>query len=145
MMKNILVATDFSQDADRALEAAIELAQQAEGRVTLLHVQPMGSYMLPPPLDVVTIPADDTQLAAADQALAARAARVRDARVPVEQRALLGASHEGIIEAAKSMGADLIVIGSHGAGALATALIGSVASRVIRHAPCPVLVIPHGT
>ena len=145
MMKKILVATDFSPGADRALDEAIELARQADGHIELIHVLQAGSFVLPPPLDIVALPLENGEIAHDDVALAERARRVSRAGVTVHTRVEAGAPHEEIVKAAKEMGAELLVVGSHGKSALSEILVGSVAARLIRHAPCPVLVVPTPT
>jgi nucleotide-binding universal stress UspA family protein len=142
MSTHILVATDFSSDADGALNAAIEVARRDGGRIELLHVFPSGSIVLPPPLDVLTLPPGKANLAFIDEGLALRAARVRDVGVPVETHVRNGAPAQEIVAAARELHVDLIVVGSHGTSGVADILIGSVAARVVRHAPCPILVIP---
>lgn len=142
-MSTILVANDFSPDADRALDRAVAMAKQSGQAIEIAHVHATGSYVLPPPLDLLTMPTSERVLAHIEDALAERAARVRQAGVEVETRMLVGVAHEAIIARAEEIGAELIVIGSRGAGPLAHVLDASVAERVVRHAPCPVLVVPH--
>lgn len=142
MMNNILVATDFSASADRALDAAIELARRDGGRIELMHVLESGTFVLPPPLDIVTVPLGSREITRHEHALVERAGRVSSAGLAVNTRIESGVAAQEIVKTAKDVGADLIVVGSHGAGFLATVLVGSVAARVIRHAPCPVLVVP---
>jgi universal stress protein A len=63
----------------------------------------------------------------------------------IEKQFVTGTPFVEIVAAAKRHDSDLIVIGTHGRGALAHALIGSVAERVVRKAPCPVLTVRSGT
>ena len=67
--------------------------------------------------------------------------RGRRDRIPTSFLIWEGDPAESIVEAARSEGADVIVVGSHGRGAIGRALIGSVSDQVVRHAPCPVLVV----
>ena len=59
--------------------------------------------------------------------------------VPVEPTLIEGAAGDALVSAAK--GADLVVVGSHGRGGLASALLGSVSGHVVRNAPCPVVIV----
>jgi nucleotide-binding universal stress UspA family protein len=142
-MATILVANDFSPDADRALDTAIVMAKRAGQAIEIAHVHASGSYLLPPPLELLTLPTSERVLAHIEAALSERADHVRQAGVEVETQMLVGVAHEAIVGRAEEIGAELIVIGSRGAGALAHVLDASVAERVVRHAPCPVLVVPH--
>src|SRR2546423_1484351 len=67
--------------------------------------------------------------------------RARAAGVAADRRTAFGATHTEICDAAEAIGADLIVIGTHGRGGLSHALLGSVAEKVVRKAPCPVLTV----
>jgi len=67
------------------------------------------------------------------------------AGVPFEQHALTGFAPERIVEFARSVNATAIVMGTHGRGAFLDAIVGSVAGRVIAHAPCPVILVKAGT
>jgi len=142
MMKTIVVATDFSADADGALNAAIDTALRDVSHIEIVHVAQPGTYVLPPPFDIVSLPVGDKEMTYVSDALEERARRARNAHVSVRTQLRTGSAHDQIIQAARETSAALIVVGSHGAGALASALVGSVAARIIRHAPCPVLVIP---
>jgi nucleotide-binding universal stress UspA family protein len=143
MMKKILVATDFSADADRALTVAIELAERNDGQIELVHASQPGDYALPPPFDIVSLGPDTRALQHAESALASRAALVRKAGVVVSTHLLTSPAQEGIVALALEGKADLVVVGSHGHTGLAHVLLGSIAERIVRHAPCPILVVPH--
>jgi nucleotide-binding universal stress UspA family protein len=143
MAKTTLVANDFSADADNALAVAIDMAKRAGHAIEIVHVNAGGSYVLPPPLDLLNLPLSDRVLAHIEDNLEARAAQVRAAGVEVETRMLGGIVHDAIISRAQEIGAELVVVGSRGASALEHVLLGSVAERVVRHAVCPVLVVPY--
>ena len=68
--------------------------------------------------------------------------RVKSAGVSVETTTLSGRAAPEIVAHAKKTGADLIVMGTHGRSGFQHAILGSVAERVLRHSPCPVLVVP---
>ena len=76
------------------------------------------------------------------QELASRAQReLRDAGLAAQTRVLQGDPREWLVDVARSDGADLVVLGSHGRTGLAKLLLGSVAAHVVSHAPCSVMVI----
>ena len=139
---HILVPADFSPASDAALAWARDLAQQYAARVSLLHVvtDPRAVGMWTPE---VYVPAN-----AETQERLLREARERLERaLPADERsrfavtidARLGDVAENILETARAQHVDLIVMGTHGRHGLAHLLLGSVAERVLRDAPCPVL------
>ena len=142
-MKTLLVATDFSPDADRALATAVTLAKSLGAGLELCHVESGGAYVLPPPLDIVSLPPDSDHIDHSQRGLAERAERLRAEGLSVETKLLTGAPGEELVNRAAELGADMIVLGSRGLGALAHVVLGSVTDRVVRHAACPVLVVPH--
>jgi len=142
MFKKIVVASDFSANADRALKMATELARRDQGELHVVHACRAGSYALPPPLDLVSpMPAVAT-FEHIEDALKVRADRARSEGLPVTTASLVGSPEETIVDYARQAGADLLVIGTSGLGAVAHALLGSVAEKILRQAPCPVLVVP---
>jgi len=142
--KNVLLATDFSEDADGALRGAVDLlGPWTEGaRVTLLHSLEIpvdwtflvGVEVPPPALREEM----DRQIRAK---LEERAATLRAAGFEVETRQALGDPAEAIVGAAEELHTDLIVLGTHGQGALERVFLGSTAVRTVQHAPCPVFAV----
>jgi nucleotide-binding universal stress UspA family protein len=137
----ILVPVDFSPQSDAALEYAIDLARRLDGRIVLAHVFSVPAFAFPdasipmPAQTVVEVQnASRTQLAKLEE-------RVRQAGVGVSSCLLEGAPFVEIVRAARGEQADLIVMGTHGRSGLRHALLGSVAEKVVRKAPCPVLVV----
>jgi len=140
--RRLLVPTDFSETADRALAVAIDMARALPARVVLLHVH-SPLMLLPPPIDMVSLDAVFPKaLQKMEEALEARAVRVRDAGLECDLALIEGAPHVEIVNKAQQEKAELIVIGTHGRGGLASAILGSVTERVIHRATCPVLVVP---
>lgn len=135
--QHILVPMDFSPDAERALDSAIGLAQQFQARMTLLHV-----IYLPEAADVNLGAYLKKVQSEMEQEMAACQKRAEDAGVAVDAVVVHGVPSPKIVETAEDQRADLIVMGTHGRTGLQHLLIGSVAERVIRLAPCPVMVIP---
>ena len=142
-LKLILVPTDFSESSELALRAAVRLAQTFHAAIEVFHVDVDPSLMLPPPLDAISIPVlFDHVLAETAERLDRIAGEVRKAGVTCTSFDQLGRSHAAIVERARLVSAGLIVIGSHGRHGLTRALLGSVAEKVVQHAPCAVLVVP---
>jgi nucleotide-binding universal stress UspA family protein len=137
--KKILVATDFSSGSDEALDHAIDLAKQTGASLDVVYVlEPIAQEL---PLGLT--PSDGAaQLATIDRELVTRAARAVNAGLPCRTSMVEGSAATEIVQRARDLAADLIVIGTHGRRGLAHALLGSVAERVVQRAPCPVLTVP---
>jgi universal stress protein A len=140
----ILVPIDFSGKSRQALELAVPLAERFGGRVFLVHVVP-----LPVVSTWEVIPGGKHYLAM-DMSRAVEAAQTKLAalaagRVPAAVRGRTvvrqGNAYFEITEAARKLRVDLIVISTHGYTGMRRMLIGSVAERVVRHAPCAVLTV----
>lgn len=136
--RSILCAMDFSPSASRALEYALALAREGEGRLILVHVLESVPVAAVPALAAFDAPT--YRRALEDDArerlrklpkVAGRWQKVEDVRT--------GKAHDEILLAAEEHGADLIALGVHGHGALERALFGSTAYHVARRAACPVL------
>ena len=143
-MKTFLVPVDFSAVTEKVIEAALAQARAFRGRVVLLHVvQPPvstgGEYALP--VEIVE-EAVNTNKRTALQKLDGRLEAFRAAAVECSVATVVGAPDRAIIEEAGKIGADCIIMGSHGHGRLYDFLVGSTASGVMKRARCAVLVIP---
>lgn len=142
-MKTILIAVDFSDQTERVLSAACDLATRAdEVRLIVLAVTPLQS--LSPEVFGVAQFTNTTLLGDeyAAEALRGIAARLRADGFTVLTHHLVGDPGPAIVECATGHHCDYIVMGSHGHGAVRHALMGSVTLAVINHARCPVLIIP---
>jgi nucleotide-binding universal stress UspA family protein len=138
--QHILVPTDFSEYADYALDYAIELAKTFQARLTVLYVFHLSSLALgeaPPTVLADTLEAMETH---AQQRTQMALAHVQEAGLQADSAIVEGIPFQVIIETAESRDVDLIVMGTHGRTGLTHALMGSVAEKVVRLAPCPVLV-----
>lgn len=137
--EKVLIAVDEDPTAAHATEVGMELAQSLRGQVALVHAIDPSSIFAPEG----GIPADELALTAERDGRRLMADFC--ARLPAGTNALQfmtrGQAGPEIAKAAKEWGADLIVIGSHGRRGITRALVGSVAEAVMRHAPCPVLVV----
>jgi nucleotide-binding universal stress UspA family protein len=138
-MKQILIATDGSPAAHEAVDVGLELAQEQGADVTLIHVTPVeeirggrgGAHALTHREEI-----DESETALRDAADAADAAGVS-----YELEQFSGETVETIVALADSKNADLIVHGSRGRNAVASALLGSVSHGVLRQAARPVLIV----
>jgi nucleotide-binding universal stress UspA family protein len=138
--QRFLVPIDFSDYANQALDYAINLAGKLEARLTLLHViqsVPLGGVDMG-----VTLPYTYLQDLEAEimQSMQSHLARVTAAGLEGEIVVVHGVPFHEIVETAKMHKVDLIVMGTHGHTGLQHILLGSVAEKVVRLAPCPVLV-----
>ena len=140
LAQHILVPFDFSPYADHALAYAIALAQILQARLTLLHVKDTMSWGVAQA--EATIPASVWQQLEASLAegMEEPLARVHEVGLHGETMIAEGVPFQTIIETARDQGVDLIVMGTHGRTGLTHVLMGSVAEKVVRLAPCPVLV-----
>ncbi|MFY9308217.1 MAG: universal stress protein [Bacteroidia bacterium] len=137
-MKTILVPTDFSDAATNAAEYAAHLAKDMNANIILFH-----TYHFPTPVSevpVMVISPDELQ-EENETLLKEYAARLeKKTGVRADYRAKIGLAADEIIQ--EGVAADLIVMGMRGAGKLSEALIGSIATSVLRKSQVPVLVIP---
>jgi nucleotide-binding universal stress UspA family protein len=138
----ILVATDFSRAANRALDEAIALARALDARIEVLHVHRILTSPLPPAMEIAQVGPSPKAVAEAEAALADQVARVRGAGIACEGESRFGQLWEEITNRAIEISARFIAIGSHGHGAIRHAFVGSTAEGVLQHAPCPVLMVP---
>ena len=145
-LKNILVATDFSEPSDVALSYGRELATRFDATLHVLHV--VQNFLFAT-YGIETAAAMGPQILQGmqDDALRRLQAVVVDSdnsgpRITSAVR-VGGSPALEIVEYAKTSDIGLIVMGTHGRGALAHFVMGSVAERVVRLAPCPVLTVRH--
>jgi len=142
-MKTILVPVDFSDVTPRVTEQAETLARTFGARLVLLHVsEPEPDFVgfEPGPVSVRSSVAQDFRKER--QQLDTLRTNVAKDGVEVLALHIQGPLVEKILDEADAQSADLIVIGSHGHGALFELLVGSITSGVLRGAHCPVLVVP---
>jgi nucleotide-binding universal stress UspA family protein len=138
----ILAPTDFSELSTQGLKSALELAKSFGARLALLHV------VEPPPYPVEGImPSysgatllDDLERQASNE-LAQTLPETQVSGVEVTRRVVVGIPYRKIVEVAEEDKADLIVMTTHGRTGLSHLVMGSVAERIVRTAPCPVLTI----
>ena len=140
--KKILCPVDFSDASRSALEVASELARRFDGEVTVFHAYPLPGYTLP---EGTVLPASGMlqELAEQTDALLARwkVEALADGAPRVSTGKAVGEPAAEIVAAAEDGNYDAIVVGTHGRTGLAHVLLGSVAERVVRRAPMPVITV----
>lgn len=140
----VLCPMDFSPAALQALGFALDLARQADGRVTLVHAIEWLVEEESRQLAHFNVPEARRQLIDMTQdrlkALVADESRTWSA---IDEQVVVGRAHREILRVAADVGPDLIVMGTQGRGGLGLALFGSTTHEVVRAAPCPVLTV-HG-
>jgi nucleotide-binding universal stress UspA family protein len=138
----ILLATDGSEEAQRAATAAADLAQKTDSELHVLTVGPdLPLYELPEhPAEFEDVLRENRRRA--KEVLEQQARRIEESGGTVKETHLLeGRADEEIVALAEEIGAGLIVMGSRGHGRLRRTLLGSVSEAVVRHAHCPVTVV----
>lgn len=142
--RQILLATDFSETARGAADHAVGLAEAAGATLHLLHVVEEIGYW--EGFDLKRFPTDEVYEELRESARIALediVERTAERDVACQVHVREGKPFLEIIRAAKKIPADLIVVGSHGQTGLAETLFGSTADKVVRKAPCAVLVVRH--
>jgi nucleotide-binding universal stress UspA family protein len=144
-LKNVLVATDFSEPSDAALAYGRELARAFGSTLHVLHVVENLAARAAADAYPMMLPEMQREIEDAAwkrlEAMLTSADRKNLGATPAVRTGMSPAA--GIVEYAREKQIDLIVMGTHGRGAVAHLLMGSVAERVVRTAPCPVLTVRH--
>ena len=144
MFGSIVVGTDGSETAQKAVEQAVDLANKIGAAVHVVSAyEPVSGQRLrderkqvTPDLEWAVNPREDV-----DSTLEDAAAVARDAGVPVETYARQGDAADAILDVAEERGADLVIVGNKGMTGAKRFLLGSVPNKVSHHAPCSVLII----
>ena len=145
-IRKVICPVDFSPNSDHALRYAVAMTETHGAELVLLHVMEMPDYALPEGTLAVGVTAVDLVReleAGCRRQLDELAQSVRTDVVRVTTLLATGVPFIEIVRAARDQGADLIVMGTHGRTGLAHMMIGSVAEKVVRKAPCPVLTVKH--
>lgn len=140
-IKTVLVPTDFSEDADRALDTVLHLFPAPQGTIKLVLVH---AYHLP--VEYTAYGPIPTSVHYLEDVAGEAAARLKEVAKGYEREGLTveavtreGFAPDVIVQEAEAHGADLIAMGTHGRSGLAHLLLGSTAQRVVQKAPCPVM------
>jgi nucleotide-binding universal stress UspA family protein len=143
-LRRILVPLDFSDCSLHALDYALALAELFAAKLILLHVVEPAVYAENYLFAAPAMNETDQKLVEGGRERLAELSRKRiDHRADAETLVRMGHAHSEIPDTAKAVGADMIVLGTHGYTGLKHVLLGSTAERVVRHAPCPVLTVRH--
>lgn len=138
--KHILVPTDFSPSSSRAIELAIEMATQFDSELTLLHVWELPSY----PYMGLMIGAGEITSNVEKAATECLATKLKDvqSRLPRAKSMLrMGLPWQQIVDTLEESKSDLLIMGTHGRRGLEHLIMGSVAEKVVRLSPVPVLTV----
>ena len=140
-LKAILVPIDFSDCSKKALRYAVPLAKQFGATITLLHVVHVN-YAAGPEFGVIDFPLMEADLRkSAEKQLGQLAATEIQQQAAAQTLVRIGQEMVEIVDCAKRLESDLIIISTHGRTGLKHVFMGSVAENVVRLAPCPVLVV----
>ncbi len=143
-IRRILHPTDFSRASAQALAKSIEFAKENDAELLILHViTPITPYLAE---NSYVSPGLYTQMEEsanqeAESAMSALMAKAKKAKVEAKSLLVKGIPHEQIVRVAKSRKVNLIIIGTHGRTGISKFFMGSVASRVVAMARCPVLTV----
>ncbi len=140
VLKRILIPIDFSKVSLAALRYAVPFAERFGAALYLIHVVEPAPFMSG--IKEVPIALSDREVA--EKALAELTSLAhRVVKPPVLAKPLVrtGKAHHEIVQAARELRIDLVILTTHGYTGLKHTLLGSTAERVVQHAPCPVLVV----
>lgn len=140
-LKKILVPTDFSGPSQSALRYALRFAKEFGAQITLLHVLEKTAIGAGPDIPGRMGYSEEQQTIAAKSLQALAASMKAAGAADLNSSSCRGVAADEIIERAKELETDLILIGTHGYKGWRKALLGSTAQKVVRDAHCPVLVV----
>src|SRR4029453_3401945 len=143
--RTVVCAVDFSETSQDAVAVARDIAEGAGAHLHLLHVV-LDPLQLPWSVETVAIDFAEwlrNGIRRAGEGLSKLAASLPPDSPPATQAVVVGRPPAEIVRYAEGHAADVIVMGTHGYGAVKRFLLGSVADQVLRQATCPVLVVPH--
>lgn len=138
-IRTILVPTDFSEGSQAAIEYARMMAKAFGARIIVMHVIESVTYLMTESLQWVDV--YSRVQTAVEPVLAELVDELEQRGVAASSRLVQGAADEDIVAEARKAGVDLIIMGTHGRRGMRHLLTGSVAERVVRTAPCPVLTV----
>lgn len=141
--RKILYATDYSKASNRAFEEAIRIAKQNNAELLVLHVLEPIPYAAGEEFGGAELymRLEDATKREAQNSMAKLMSRLQKNKLKAKSLLLRGSAYDQIVKAAKSNRADMIVIGTHGRTGLSKLFMGSVATKVVSTATCPVLTV----
>ncbi len=138
-IRRVLVPVDFSDHSQNALRYAVAFASQFGAELILVHIVEQmvypGDWMYPP------LASSDFATEKREQILERLKQLSAGVGVKARQIVRLGRAWQEVVEIAKEQKADILIIATHGYTGLKHVLLGSVAEKIVRHAPCPVLTV----
>jgi universal stress protein A len=138
--RKILVAIDFSDPSRKALQFAVSMAELYGASLSLIHVVEPASFVND--MSNVVLAKSNKEVAADAKLHLIKLAEAEvPSSIPVTSEVLVGKPFNEIARLATKLKTDLVVIATHGYTGLKHVMLGSTAERVVRHAPCPVLVV----
>lgn len=142
-MKNIVVPIDFGDFSKRIINFSVEYAQDREIKLYFLHVLPLDVSYVVGDMGMQYVHGVQGNMIEADtKRLEELTDFIKEKKIPYETEVVQGIASDTILEKAKEVDAELILIGSHGHGALYEALVGSVTHDVLKITDIPVLIVP---
>jgi nucleotide-binding universal stress UspA family protein len=139
-IRSILWATDFSKEAEAAEPLVSEWARRLGAEVEILHVIRETAVLFAPYAVAGSSDFEGEMMEAAERRMKCVQDRLSESGVSVRTKIVYGRAAESILERAESTAADLLIVGTRGYSAFRRFLLGSVAQRVVCHAPCSVVV-----
>jgi len=138
--QRILVAVDFSETSEHALDYAADLARRLGDELHVLHVYHLPTYALPQVMPLPTKELTDELVRAVQKSLESMVDEHREG-LSVEGHLAEGVAYEVILEKASALDAELVVVGTHGRSGLGHTLLGSTAEKLVRLSPIPVTTV----
>ena len=138
MFEHIMVATDGSVEAQKAVTTAVEVAKKFNSTLVVVCAFEEVPTYYGEPYFSETI---ERHTSWADEVIKRTMESLKDVKIPVESTVVEGPAAQAIINVANNRGTDLIVMGARGLGGFAGLLLGSVSQRVVQHSSCPVLIV----
>lgn len=142
-MKKILYPTDFSEFSEYALPYVLDMAKKFSSDVVALHVLTPPTYAVSPEFAVDLTEIQKNMQAAAEKSMEKLLKRFDEEGITVRSIIQVGTAFAEIVATARDEDSDLIILATHGYGAVKHMLLGSTTEKVVRKAPCPVLTIRH--
>lgn len=143
-IQRILCPVDYSEFSRHAVDQALAVGRWYGGRLTVMHVVPPSTVPLIAPVpsqhEPHVVTPEDCELL---RQQAARFVAAESGGAAVEVEIVVGGIVDEVVSRAKSLPADIVVMGSHGRSGFDRLMLGSVTERTLRKAPCPVLIVPH--
>ncbi|HXA80869.1 MAG TPA: universal stress protein [Opitutaceae bacterium] len=144
-MKTLLAPIDFSAVSGNSLETASTLAQALDAHLVVLHalqpIAPVGDPMMMPDMAQIGEMQKNAEREARTQ-LTRACEKISAHGVTIESQLLDGPASAVILDRARALSADLIIMGSHGHTSLHDLLLGGTTHAVLKKAPCPVVIVP---